>query len=75
MTIQYARWTTEKLKKRYLRLNNLNQYHQNKFLVNAMDPFNANAQVGEFYAELAKRNAVAVEKIGRELDRRGREKQ
>ena len=73
MTIQYARWTTEKLKKRYLRLNNLNEHHQNMFLFNAMDPFNANAQVGEFYAELAKRNAVAVKKIGRELDRRGRE--
>ena len=74
MKIHYARWTTEKLKKRYLRLNNLNQYHQNMFLVNAMDPFNSNAQVGRFYEEMARRNAVAVEKIGRELDRRERQK-
>jgi len=74
MQIQYARWTTEKLKKRYLRLNNLTQYHQNKFLVNAMDQFNANAQVGRFYEEMARRNAVAVEKIGRELNRRERQK-
>ena len=73
MKTQYARWTTEKLQKRYLRLNNLNQHNQNKFLVNAMDPFNANAHTGEFYADMARRNAVAVEKIGRELDRRGRE--
>lgn len=74
MTIHYARWTTEKLQKRYLRLNNLKQYHQNNFLANAMDPFNPNAQVGRFYEEMARRNAVAVEKIGRELDRREREK-
>jgi hypothetical protein len=74
MKIQYARWTTEKLQKRYLRLSNLNRHHQNNFLFNAMDPFNANAQVGEFYAELAKRNAIAAEKIGRELDRRERQK-
>jgi len=73
MQIHYARWTTEKLKKRYLHLNNLNQHHQNKFLFNAMDPFNANAQVGRFYEEMARRNAVAVEKIGRELDRRERQ--
>ena len=64
--------TTEWLKKRYLRLDNLAQYHSNKVLFNALDRDNPNCHVGAFYENAARLNRAAVERIGRELDRRER---
>lgn len=64
--------TTEWLNKRYLRLNNLAQYHSNQTLLNLLDRDNQNCHVGMFYDEMARRNRAAVERIGRELERRER---
>lgn len=64
--------TTDWLKKRYLRLNNLAQYHGNKTITNMLDRDNPSCHVGIFYQEMARRNRTTVERIGRELDRRER---